>query len=421
MARPGAEGVEVAALGAEAGDEQGHIGQAGESVRRGVGEAENETGLSAGGGHVGDDFEDAAITVGEGLQFDVGGAGVGGNGEQIQPLAFVGEEGLQGVATHEGIEGDGIDTELVEAGAGVVGLGLADIATFDIEDDGNVRWDEGEHLLEQLQTAPAEGFEVGGVGFESGGVRGGVIDDTADPVAGGVAGVGRAHVETDAEVGAGGGDAGGEFVAIGHADGRNILFARNGMNASRKRPPPSRVDAGAAPRKMVAMTKDSNAAPLVGIIMGSSSDWPTMKLAAEVLEQFGVPFEKRVVSAHRTPALLYEYACGAEGRGLRCLIAGAGGAAHLPGMAASMTVLPVLGVPVQSKALNGVDSLYSIVQMPGGVPVATFAIGSAGAMNAGLFAIQLLAAAGDERLARELHAFRARQQEKVMQSQAELE
>lgn len=168
------------------------------------------------------------------------------------------------------------------------------------------------------------------------------------------------------------------------------------------------------------MSETSSAAPLVGIIMGSSSDWPTMKLAAEVLEQFGVPFEKRVVSAHRTPGLLYEYASGAEARGLRCLIAGAGGAAHLPGMAASMTVLPVLGVPVQSKALSGVDSLYSIVQMPGGVPVATFAIGNAGAMNAGLFAVQLLAAGGDERLLQELHAFRKRQQEKVMESQAEL-
>lgn len=169
------------------------------------------------------------------------------------------------------------------------------------------------------------------------------------------------------------------------------------------------------------MSQESNAAPLVGIIMGSSSDWPTMKLAAEVLEQFGVPYERRVVSAHRTPELLYEYATGAEGRGLRCLIAGAGGAAHLPGMAASMTVLPVLGVPVQSKALSGVDSLYSIVQMPGGVPVATFAIGNAGAMNAGLFAVQLLASGGDERLARDLRAFRERQREKVMESQAELQ
>jgi len=172
------------------------------------------------------------------------------------------------------------------------------------------------------------------------------------------------------------------------------------------------------------MSDDVNgnaAAPVVGIIMGSSSDWPTMKLAAEVLEAFGVPYEKKVVSAHRTPGLLYEYATGAEERGLKCLIAGAGGAAHLPGMAAAMTVLPVLGVPVQSKALSGVDSLYSIVQMPGGVPVATFAIGNAGATNAGLFAVQLLAAAGgDDELTVKLHAFRLRQEEKVLASEGEL-
>jgi 5-(carboxyamino)imidazole ribonucleotide mutase len=166
--------------------------------------------------------------------------------------------------------------------------------------------------------------------------------------------------------------------------------------------------------------KAVGAAPVVGIIMGSSSDWPTMKLAADVLEGFGIAYEKKVVSAHRTPGLLYEYATGAEGRGLKCLIAGAGGAAHLPGMAASMTVLPVLGVPVQSKALSGVDSLYSIVQMPGGVPVATFAIGNAGATNAGLFAVQLLASAGDAGLTAKLHAFREQQREKVMASQAEL-
>jgi 5-(carboxyamino)imidazole ribonucleotide mutase len=172
------------------------------------------------------------------------------------------------------------------------------------------------------------------------------------------------------------------------------------------------------------MSEAANAesgAPVVGIIMGSSSDWPTMKLAAEVLEQFGVAYEKKVVSAHRTPGLLYDYATGAEGRGLKCLIAGAGGAAHLPGMAASMTVLPVLGVPVQSKALSGVDSLYSIVQMPGGVPVATFAIGNAGATNAGLFAVSMLAAAGDGELTQKLHAFRERQRAKVVESQGELE
>lgn len=165
----------------------------------------------------------------------------------------------------------------------------------------------------------------------------------------------------------------------------------------------------------------SSTEPLVGIIMGSSSDWPTMKLAADVLTEFGVAFEKKVVSAHRTPGLLYEYASSAESRGLKCVIAGAGGAAHLPGMTASMTVLPVLGVPVQSKALSGVDSLYSIVQMPGGVPVATFAIGNAGATNAGLFAVSILAAAGDEALKEKLKAFRERQRQKVMESQTELE
>jgi 5-(carboxyamino)imidazole ribonucleotide mutase len=155
--------------------------------------------------------------------------------------------------------------------------------------------------------------------------------------------------------------------------------------------------------------------------MGSSSDWPTMKLAAEILERFGIPYEKKVVSAHRTPGLLYDYATSAEKRGLKCLIAGAGGAAHLPGMAAAMTVLPVLGVPVQSKALSGVDSLYSIVQMPGGIPVATFAIGPAGATNAGLFAVALLAAAGDSTLTRHLHTFREEQSSKVMASQTELD
>lgn len=160
--------------------------------------------------------------------------------------------------------------------------------------------------------------------------------------------------------------------------------------------------------------------PVVGIIMGSSSDWPTMKHAADILESFGIPFEKKVVSAHRTPGLLYDYATTAEQRGLKCLIAGAGGAAHLPGMAAAMTLLPVLGVPVQSKALSGVDSLYSIVQMPGGIPVATFAIGNAGATNAGLFAVSLLAAAGDSALTAKLQAFRQQQTDKVLASQAEL-
>jgi 5-(carboxyamino)imidazole ribonucleotide mutase len=129
----------------------------------------------------------------------------------------------------------------------------------------------------------------------------------------------------------------------------------------------------------------------VGIIMGSVSDWDTMAYAAEMLEELGVAFETRVVSAHRTPDLLFEYASKAEARGLQAIIAGAGGAAHLPGMAAAKTLLPVLGVPVESKVLRGVDSLLSIVQMPAGVPVATFAIGKAGAKNAALFAAQILA------------------------------
>ena len=131
--------------------------------------------------------------------------------------------------------------------------------------------------------------------------------------------------------------------------------------------------------------------PLVGIIMGSLSDWPTMKKAADVLEKLGVPHESKVISAHRTPDRLYEYAKTARGRGLQVIIAGAGGAAHLPGMTASMTTLPVLGVPVQSKALSGQDSLLSIVQMPAGIPVGTLAIGEAGATNAGLLAAQILA------------------------------
>ncbi len=150
------------------------------------------------------------------------------------------------------------------------------------------------------------------------------------------------------------------------------------------------------------------AAPLVGIIMGSLSDWPTMRKAADVLEKLGVPFEAKVVSAHRTPERLYEYAKAARDRGLKVIIAGAGGAAHLPGMAASMTILPVLGVPVQSKALSGQDSLLSIVQMPAGIPVGTLAIGEAGATNAGLLAAQILALV-DEPLAAKLDALRKEQ------------
>jgi 5-(carboxyamino)imidazole ribonucleotide mutase len=148
--------------------------------------------------------------------------------------------------------------------------------------------------------------------------------------------------------------------------------------------------------------------PVVGIVMGSKSDWPTLKAAAAALKEFGVPHEARVVSAHRTPDLMFEYAEQAAARGLRAIIAGAGGAAHLPGMLAAKTTLPVLGVPVQSRALSGQDSLLSIVQMPKGVPVATFAIGEAGAANAGLFAVALLATT-DAALARKLQVFRARQ------------
>ena len=154
----------------------------------------------------------------------------------------------------------------------------------------------------------------------------------------------------------------------------------------------------------------SETKPVVGIIMGSSSDWPTMKAAAKMLEDFGVPFEARVVSAHRTPDLMFEYAEAARSRGLKAIIAGAGGAAHLPGMVAAKTTVPVLGVPVASRHLQGVDSLHSIVQMPKGVPVATFAIGQAGAANAALFAVSLLAN-HDPALRQKLDAFRQRQTE----------
>jgi len=154
------------------------------------------------------------------------------------------------------------------------------------------------------------------------------------------------------------------------------------------------------------------AQPLVGIIMGSRSDWATMTHAATTLDALGVMYESKVVSAHRTPQRLYDYAQGAAGRGLKVLIAGAGGAAHLPGMAASMTALPVLGVPVQSAALSGLDSLLSIVQMPGGIPVGTLAIGKAGAINAGLLAAQILALS-DPALADKVADWRKRQTEAV--------
>jgi len=162
------------------------------------------------------------------------------------------------------------------------------------------------------------------------------------------------------------------------------------------------------------MTKEmtQELAPLVGIIMGSKSDWETMSEAAAVLERFGVPHECRVVSAHRTPDEMREYAISAEARGLQVLIAGAGGAAHLPGMVAAHTTLPVLGVPVQSKALSGLDSLLSIVQMPAGVPVATVAIGKAGATNAGLLAVSVLALS-QPKLAEKLKQFRREQTDRV--------
>ncbi|MBA3481597.1 MAG: 5-(carboxyamino)imidazole ribonucleotide mutase [Pirellulales bacterium] len=151
-----------------------------------------------------------------------------------------------------------------------------------------------------------------------------------------------------------------------------------------------------------------NEKPLVGVIMGSKSDWDAMRAASEALTEFGVPHECQVVSAHRTPQWMAEYAAEAEGRGLQVIIAGAGGAAHLPGMVASQTVLPVLGVPVQSQALNGLDSLLSIVQMPAGIPVGTLAIGAAGARNAGLLAVRILAATRPE-LREKLHQFHDKQ------------
>jgi 5-(carboxyamino)imidazole ribonucleotide mutase len=157
----------------------------------------------------------------------------------------------------------------------------------------------------------------------------------------------------------------------------------------------------------------TNTLPKVAIIMGSDSDWPTMKLAAQSLADFEVAYEAKVISAHRTPDLMFEFAETAASKGFQVIIAGAGGAAHLPGMVAAKTTLPVLGVPVSSKHLQGQDSLLSIVQMPKGVPVATFAIGEAGAANAGLFAVSILAAA-DEALAKKLKDFRAAQAAKVL-------
>lgn len=155
--------------------------------------------------------------------------------------------------------------------------------------------------------------------------------------------------------------------------------------------------------------------PAIGIVMGSLSDWETMKHACDVLDELDIPYEKKVVSAHRTPDLMFQYAETARKRGLKAIIAGAGGAAHLPGMIAAKTTLPVIGVPVQSKALNGLDSLLSIVQMPAGVPVATVAIGAAGAKNAGLLAAELLSAF-DENVARRLADYRKKMEQDVLES-----
>ncbi|MFP3636640.1 5-(carboxyamino)imidazole ribonucleotide mutase [Bacillus sp. SIMBA_033] len=159
--------------------------------------------------------------------------------------------------------------------------------------------------------------------------------------------------------------------------------------------------------------------PLAGIIMGSTSDWETMKHACDILDELHIPYEKQVVSAHRTPDLMFEYAESARDRGLKVIIAGAGGAAHLPGMTAAKTTLPVIGVPIQTKSLNGLDSLLSIVQMPGGVPVATTAIGKAGAVNAGLLAAQILSAFDDD-IADKLEARRNATKQTVLESSDQL-
>jgi len=158
------------------------------------------------------------------------------------------------------------------------------------------------------------------------------------------------------------------------------------------------------------MSEDKN--PIVGIVMGSDSDWPIMKLASEVLDEFNIMHESKIVSAHRTPDMMYEYAETAKNKGIKCIIAGAGGAAHLPGMLAAKTDLPILGVPIPTKHLEGNDSLLSIVQMPKGIPVATFAIGEAGAANAALFAISMLAGT-DKELEKKLLEFRKSQEEKI--------
>jgi len=163
----------------------------------------------------------------------------------------------------------------------------------------------------------------------------------------------------------------------------------------------------------------SESTPEVAVVMGSSSDWETMKHACEILDQFGVPYHKQVISAHRTPELMGEFAHAVRGNGFKVIIAGAGGAAHLPGMIAAQTTLPVIGVPVRSHALSGWDSLLSIVQMPGGIPVATTAVGNSGATNAGLLAVSILSTT-DERLAKALQEYRESLKEKVAESNAQL-
>lgn len=214
---------------------------------------------------------------------------------------------------------------------------------------------------------------------------------------------------------------GGSFPACSQAPPGALphMATRKKTNAARSASAPPKT-AGSRKSAATAAGKAAPAGgPRVGIIMGSISDWGTMEHAAEILADFDIAYETRVVSAHRTPALLVEYAETAQDRGLQVIIAGAGGAAHLPGMTASMTALPVLGVPVESKALKGMDSLLSIVQMPGGVPVGTFAIGKAGAINAALFAASILALT-DPATATRLQQFRDRQTAKVLATQAEL-
>lgn len=189
---------------------------------------------------------------------------------------------------------------------------------------------------------------------------------------------------------------------------------RKHASAAKKRAKASsKLGRKVAPRKQLGRARLVSVTPLVSVIMGSKSDWPTMKLAIETLKQFAIPCEYRIVSAHRTPDLMFEYASKAKQRGIRVIIAAAGGAAHLPGMVAAKTILPVLGVPIRSHTLNGIDSLLSIVQMPAGVPVGTLAIGEAGAKNAALLAARILATI-DQELASRLDRFTEQQTKRVL-------